>query len=113
VPSASGGEWLPCATASRLFCGLGFTGCGCVDALAFSAANLGPAAAAPAGIVPAVAVSWLADYGRRYQVESCTDLTAGVWQPFGAPILGDGTTNTVFEATGARPGKFFRVTPLE
>ena len=113
VASVSGGEWLPCATTNRAFYGLGFMGCGYVDELKFSDTYVGPDAPTQAGISQAVAVSWMSDYGRRYQVETCADLASGMWLPFGAPILGSGTTNTVYDATGSVSRKFYRVTPLE
>jgi len=112
VPSECGGVWLPCATTNRTFNGLGLVGDGIVDTLTFSDANLGPVASHPTGIAQAVAISWLSDYGRRYQVETSEDLASGEWQPFGEPILGDGTTNTVFDAIGSVSRKFYRVTPL-
>jgi hypothetical protein len=113
VASANGGEWLPCATTNRTFNGLGFMECGYVDNLTFSDTYVGPDTAPQAGIAQAVAVSWLADYGRRYQVEACEDLESGVWQPFGVPIVGDGTTNRVYDAVGSASRRFYRVTPVE
>ena len=112
VPSASGGEWLPCATTNRMFCGLGFMGNGYVDALKFSASNLGPDVPAQASLSHAGALSWRSDYGRTYQVETCTNIVGGLWQPFGAQILGDGTTNMVYDTVGSAPRKFYRVMPL-
>ena len=113
VPSASGGEWLPCATTNRLFCGLGFMGNGGIDALKFSASNLGPDVPAQASLSHAGALSWRSDYGRTYQVETCTNLVGGLWQPFGSQILGDGKTNAVYDTVGSAPCKFYRVTPLK
>lgn len=46
------------------------------------------------------------------QVETCTDLTLGDWMPLGDPVVGNGTTNTVFEPTDAFPRKFYRVTSV-
>jgi len=112
VPSECGGAWLPCATTNRTFNGLGFVNVGYVDELKFSDENLGPVVPHPTSIEKAVAISWLSDYGRRYQVEASEDLASGEWQPFGEPILGDGTTNTVFDAIGSVSRKFYRVTPL-
>jgi len=113
VPSSGGGgAWLPCATSSRMFCGLGFQGNGAVDSLTFSEAYLGPVDPHQTSIAQAVAISWLSDYGRSYQVESCEDLSGGLWQPFGTPVLGDGKTNTVFDAVGSASSKFYRVMPL-
>ena len=113
VPSSGdGGAWLPCATTNRMFCGLGFLGSGAVDSLTFSEAYLGPDDPHQTMIAQAVAISWLSDYGRIYQVESCENLSGGLWQPFGAPVLGDGKTNTVFDAVGSVSRKFYRVMPL-
>jgi hypothetical protein len=111
VPSASGGAWLPCATTNRTFTGLGLVGRGYIDNLSFSGTHLGGNDQPQVGITQAVAISWLSDYGRRYQVETCEDLVSGEWQSFGDPILGDGTTNTVFDTVGSSVRKFYRVTP--
>lgn len=80
--------------------------------LKFSDVNLGPVAPYQTGIKNAVAISWNSDYGQWYQVETSEDLASGEWQPFGEPILGDGTTNTLFDAIGSVSCKFYRVTPL-
>ena len=112
VPSGRGGEWLPCAGTGRAFSGLAFQGNGYVDSLTLSGAYLGPDVQPQAGIAQAVAVSWLSDYGRSYQVEACENLEGGEWQPFGAPVLGNGETNTVFDTVGPSSRKFYRVTPL-
>ena len=112
VGSANGGEWLPCESTNRSFYGVSFIGYGLVDNLKISDAYLGPETAVRAGIERAVVISWLSDYGRTYQVETCSDLSSNAWQPFGAPIIGTGKTNTVYEATGSSAHKFYRVTPV-
>ena len=112
VPTENGGPWLPCMATNRAFHGVGFEGLGYVDTLAISDTSLGPLVPWQTGIGQAVALSWASDYGERYQVETCTDLTLGDWMPLGDPVVGNGTTNTVFEPTGAFPRKFYRVTSV-
>ncbi len=110
--SANGGAWLPCATTNRTFHGLGLAGWGYVDTLSFSDTYLGVDGQPQVGITRAAAISWLSDYGRLYQVETCEDLEKGEWQSLGDPIRGGGMTNTVFDAVGSSSRKFYRVTPL-
>jgi len=113
VASANGGEWLPCESTNRTFYGVSFKGCGAVDNLKISNTYLGPDTEVRAGIEQAVVISWFSDYGRIYQVETCSDLSSNAWQPFGAPISGTGKTNAVYEALGASPHKFYRVVPVQ
>jgi len=113
IPSASGGAWLPCATTNRTFNGLGLVGAGYVDNLSFGDTFPGSGGQPQVDITQAVSISWLSDYGRRYQVETCEDLVNGEWRSFGTPILGDGATNTVFDTVGSTVRKFYRVTPLQ
>ena len=112
VPSAEGGAWLPCMTTNRVFCGVGLEGVGFLDEVAISDSNLGVVAPYQSTIGQAVAIAWPSDYGQRYQVETCRDLATGDWESFGEPIIGNGTTNTVFERTESAPQKFYRVVPL-
>lgn len=113
VASVNGGEWLPCESTNRCFCGVNFIGNGRVDNLRISNTYLGPDTAVQAGIEQAVAISWFSDYGRTYQIETCSDLSSNAWQPFGAPIIGTGKTNAVYEAIGSSPHKFYRVSPVQ
>ena len=112
VPSAEGGAWLPCMTTNRVFSGVGFEGSGFLDEVVISDSNLGVVAPYQSTIGQAVAIAWPSDYGQRYQVETCRDLATGDWESFGEPIIGNGTTNTVFERTESAPQKFYRVVPL-
>jgi hypothetical protein len=112
IPSENGGAWLPCATTNRTFHGLGLAGWGNVDNLAFSDTYLGSDGPPQAGIAQAVAISWLSEYGRLYQVETCEDLVSGEWRPMGDVILGNGETNAVFDTVGSSARRFYRVTPL-
>ncbi len=112
VPSENGGPWLPCMATNRAFHGVGFRGVGYVDTIKISDTSLGPLVPWQTDIGQAVALTWASDYGERYQVETCTDLALGDWTPLGDPVVGNGTTNTVFEPTGAFPRRFYRVTPL-
>jgi len=109
VPSERGGAWLPCAATNRTFNGLGLAGSAHVDNITFSGAYLGVDAPPLIGIAQAVAVFWRSDYGRSYQVEFCEDLAVGDWRPFGDPVLGNGTTNTVFDSAGSAARKFYRL----
>jgi len=47
-----------------------------------------------------------------YRLPDILSTSGGEWQSFGDPILGDGTTNTVFYTVGSPARKFFRVIPL-
>ena len=48
--------------------------------------------------------------GHSYQLQTCTDLAAGLWQDLGEPALGDGTPiifETPYEASELR--RFYRI----
>ena len=47
---------------------------------------------------PAVEISWNAQSGRTYQVQSTTDLVAGVWRNLGAPVLSQGTNAAALDS---------------
>lgn len=47
---------------------------------------------------PAVEISWNAQAGRTYQVQTTTNLVAGVWRNLGAPILSQGTNAAAFDS---------------
>ena len=110
---AGGGTWLPCALPVRVFYGVGFGGTGHVDSLTLSGAYLGPAGSPKASLDGGFALSWLTDYGRRYQVECCSDLASAQWQPFGAPVTGDGRTCRIPDVKGTSACGFFRIVPLD
>lgn len=44
-----------------------------------------------------------------YQVQHTTDLEANNWMSFGDAIVGDGSTNYLFDTTGGRSNRFYRV----
>lgn len=111
-PTASGGAWLPCVTPNRIFAGFAVVGNACIDNLSHSDSYVGGDQPFRVGITPGRGVFWQSDYGRRYQVETCEDLSCGEWQPLGEPVLGDGTTKTVSDTDCSATQKFYRVTPL-
>ena len=57
----------------------------------------GPASPTVA-VRPAVEISWNAQSGRTYQVQSTTDLVAGVWRNLGTPVLSQGTNTAALDS---------------
>ena len=57
----------------------------------------------------AVELEWPAVSGLVYQVQWNTNLATNVWHNLGGPIIGDGTTNHVFDSTKHTPQKFYRI----
>ena len=47
---------------------------------------------------PAVEISWNAQSGRTYQVQTTTDLVAGAWRNLGTPILSQDTNAAAFDS---------------
>ena len=62
-----------------------------------------------ASISHAVEVCWLAALDRSYQVQWCPAVDTNTWFNFGSPVLGDGSTNCVFDSTRGRDKRFYRV----
>ena len=56
-----------------------------------------------------VNLSFLALVTHHYSVESNTNLLGGTWTPLVSGLLGDGTTNTVTDATTNLPARFYRL----
>lgn len=56
----------------------------------------------------AAVINWPADFGRRYQVDACTNLLSNDWQPLGERLIGNGSTNYFTDAEGL-PTRFYRV----
>ena len=65
-------------------------------------------------IEPGAGITWFASNGVTYQVQwASEDLgTNTVWNDLGSTIIGDGTTNTMFDAVGS-PDYFYQVLSTE
>ena len=57
----------------------------------------------------AVELEWPAVSGLVYQIQWNTNLATNVWHNLGDSIIGDGTTNRVFDSTQHTPQKFYRI----
>jgi hypothetical protein len=69
----------------------------------------GPTNQFPITIVPGTGISWFASNNVSYQLQWATNLgTNTVWNNLGNPIAGNGSSNTVFDATGP-PHNFYQV----
>jgi hypothetical protein len=63
-----------------------------------------------AAILDGIGISWPTVAGTNYTVQWTTNLvTDAVWTNLGAPIVGDGTTNCLFDPMTGSPGKFYRI----
>ena len=58
---------------------------------------------------PAVELSWLAYSGITYQAQYSTNLVSTNWFDLGNVIIGDGTTNQIFDSTRSTTERFYRV----
>ena len=56
-----------------------------------------------------VAISWNSSLGINYQVQYVSSLTSNTWTNLGAPVVGTGTNNVVFDSTLDQPNKYYRV----
>ncbi len=56
-----------------------------------------------------VRVCWETVSNVVYQLEYQSALTTNQWVPYGAPVVGNGATNCVFDSTVSSPKKFFRL----
>jgi hypothetical protein len=65
-------------------------------------------------IAPAKGIRWFASNGVIYQAQWASALlgTNTAWNDFGSAIVGNGSTNTVFDSAGP-PHNFFRVLSIE
>jgi hypothetical protein len=116
VASPSGfGPWLRFAykPATKAFPGLQFSGTGMIDDLVIDNRYRGPVQAATAGVEQAMAVTWPSDYGRIYRVDWCPTLSSNTWQTLQGAVIGNGTTNTVFDLKQNTSARFYRVVPLD
>jgi hypothetical protein len=62
--------------------------------------------------VASVAISWLSETNRQYQLEFSTLLAPTIWTNFGGPVQGNGTTNIVFDTILGQPRRFYRIIRL-
>lgn len=60
-------------------------------------------------IFNAVEVGWTSVSGATYQVRYSTNLASGNWFDLGEPVVGNGSTNYVFDSTRGTPKRFYRV----
>ena len=64
----------------------------------------------PALVAPGVAIAWPTLQNSHYTVQAATDLMPAVmWTNLSAPIVGDGTTNHLFDPVGSNSHKYYRV----
>jgi hypothetical protein len=64
----------------------------------------------PASVAPGVAIIWPTMLNSNYTVQAATDLMpVPAWTNLTAPIVGDGTTNLLFDPSGSNGRKFYRV----
>lgn len=61
----------------------------------------------------AVELEWFAASGTTYQVQYVTELSSTNWLDFGSPVIGNNTTNFVFDTTRGDTNKFYRVEEVE
>lgn len=60
-------------------------------------------------IFRAVEIAWPTTANQVYQVQSCSDLNAPNWIDFDSPVIGNGTTNVVFDTVNVQSSRFYRV----
>lgn len=60
-------------------------------------------------------IDWPSVENRLYQVQWASEFSEDglEWESFGVPILGDGTTNSVFAAASSGSPRFYRVAVIE
>jgi beta-glucanase (GH16 family) len=67
----------------------------------------------PADILTGVGISWPTSSGTNYTVQWTSDLaTNAAWNSLTTPIMGDGTTHSVFDSFGSSSRKFYRILQL-
>jgi hypothetical protein len=57
----------------------------------------------------AVEVWWRSVAGQLYQVQSASHLAPAQWSDLGSPVLGNGTTNSIFDSTRHSAKRLYRV----
>ena len=63
-------------------------------------------------IYPAVEIAWPSQSNKSYQVESAPVVDTNKWSNFGPVVIGNGSTNYMFDSTRGNPSKFYRVREL-
>jgi len=64
-------------------------------------------------IYTAVEVGWKSESNRLYQVQWRTNLNSGAWSDLDGWVLGNGSTNYIFDSTRGADRKFYRVQALQ
>lgn len=60
-------------------------------------------------IAHAVEIWWPSALGQLYQVQWASEFAPTIWQDFGPPVPGNGTTNSVFDTTRHAEKRFYQV----
>ena len=60
-------------------------------------------------IFPAIEIAWASQTNQVYQVQWAHLVNATEWFDLGAPVAGNGSTNSVFDSTRATAARFYRV----
>lgn len=60
-------------------------------------------------IYPAVEVMWPTCTNKLYQLQWCSEVDTNVWTSLGGPVVGTGSTNSVFDRSAGRDRRFYRV----
>ncbi|HEV2691389.1 MAG TPA: hypothetical protein VG347_00685 [Verrucomicrobiae bacterium] len=84
------------------------TGAGNVSAEA-SVVAATPNPVAGVQIYRAVEIAWPSVSNQVYQVQWSSDMSGSNWADFQNPVIGNGTTNVVFDTVGAQVNRFYRV----
>jgi YVTN family beta-propeller protein len=56
---------------------------------------------------------WRSVLNNQYQMEQRSSLTTNSWQPLGGIVIGNGSTNCVFDSILGKPQRFYRVRRIE
>jgi hypothetical protein len=115
LPASGGhGPWLRCVPGStNLFPGLAIGGYGYVDDLVVTDRYALPASNLLVRLDGCRNLLWASDFGRRYQVEACTNPIVHDWRSLGDPVLGTGQTNRFDDTTNRFPARFYRVKGID
>ena len=60
----------------------------------------------------AVEVMWTSEAARLYQLQWSSQIDTNLWTNFGNPVVGTGSTNSVFDRVSGSDGRFYRVLTL-
>jgi hypothetical protein len=98
---------------TNLFPGVAFSGQGLLDDLVVSERYPLAASNLVVALESTNAILWASDFGRRYQVEACTNPIVHDWRSLGDPVLGTGQTNRFDDTTNRFPARFYRVKGID